>query len=221
MSPSFQIDSNAPVTIPSKPKPWVVNNDEGSGHGMMSLESATWSSVNAVYARVAWAVGIKNVANTAKKMGIQTPLPNYASLALGSVNCTPYEMASAYSALANDGVHYDPIVITKVLDHNGQTVPSRPSQKGHRWCPGPSHAWRPRSSRESSDRELRPVPIGRPAAGKTGTSQLQSRPAWFIGYTPQLVTSVWVGFPMEKTIDRGWRTRVSAEHSPHLFGRPL
>ena len=199
MPPSFSVDSNAPVTIPSKPHPWTVNNDEGHGSGMMSLESATWSSVNAVYARVAWAVGIKNVAHTAKVMGIKTTLPNYASIALGSVGCTPYEMASAYGTLATGGVHYDPITITKVVDRNGKTI--------FQAKPHGTQVIKASVARAATD-VLRGVisqgtatsaDIGRPEAGKTGTSQ-NNRDAWFVGYTPQLVTSVWVGYVMEKTI---------------------
>jgi membrane peptidoglycan carboxypeptidase len=199
MPPSFSVDSNAPVTIPSKPSPWVVNNDEGNGKGMMSLDSATWASVNSVYARVAWAIGIKNIAHTAKVMGIKTPLPNYPSIALGAVNCTPLEMASAYGTLATGGVHYDPITITKVTDKTGKTI-FEAKPKG-------TQVVKADVARAATD-VLRGVidqgtgtraNIGRPQAGKTGTSQ-NNRDAWFVGYTPQLVTSVWVGYPTEKTI---------------------
>lgn len=198
MPPYYSIDSNSPVTIPSKP-PWTVSNDEGTGSGMMSLDAATWNSVNAVYARLAWAIGIKNIAKTAKRMGITTPLPNYPSIALGSVGCTPLEMASAYGTLATGGTHYDPIEVTKVLDRNGQVI--------YQAKPDGSQVVRPQVARVVTD-VLRGViqqgtataaDIGRPAAGKTGTSQL-NRDNWFVGYTPQLVTAVWVGYKTEKTI---------------------
>ena len=199
MPPWFEVDSHAPVTIPSKPHPWTVNNSEGSGNGMMSLSTATDLSVNAVFARVAWAVGIKNVARTATRMGITTPLPAVASIALGSVNCTPYEMASAYGTLATGGVHYPATVVTKVVDRNGQTI-FQVQPKG-------TQAIKPAIAAAATN-VLEGVitqgtgtraAIGRPAAGKTGTSQL-NRDAWFVGYTPQLVTSVWVGYPIEHTI---------------------
>jgi membrane peptidoglycan carboxypeptidase len=166
---------------------------------MMSLASATYASVNAVYARLAWALGIKNVARTATRMGITTPLPNVASIALGSVNCTPYEMASAYGTLATGGVHYPATVITKVVDRRGQSI-FQVQPKG-------TQVLKPSIAAAATD-VLQGVigqgtgsraGIGRPAAGKTGTSQL-NRDAWFVGYTPQLVTAVWVGYPIERTI---------------------
>lgn len=199
MPPDFKVDSNAPVTIPSKPKPWTVDNDEGQGNGMMTLESATWSSVNAVYARVAWALGIKNVAHTANVMGITTHLPNYPSIALGSVNCTPYEMASAYGTLATGGVHYDPIVITRVNDSTGKTIFQ--AQPHGTQVIKPSVAYAATNVLEGVIEQgtATRANINRPAAGKTGTSQ-SNRDCWFVGYTPQLVTSVWVGYPMERTV---------------------
>lgn len=199
MPPSYQVDSNAPVTIPSKPK-WTVNNDEGSGHGMMSLDSATWSSVNAVYARVAWALGIKKVAHTAKVMGIKTSLPNYPSIALGSVNCTPYEMASAYGTLATGGVHYDPVVITRVDDSSGNMIFKAQPHGTQAIKPSVAYAATKVLEGVINQGTGSAANINRPAAGKTGTSQ-SNRDLWFVGYTPQLVTSVWVGYPMERTVE--------------------
>ena len=200
MSPSYKVDSHAPVSIPAKRRPWVVNNNEGTGKGMMPLDAATWGSVNAVYARVAYyAVGVKNVARTAKSMGISTPIPNFPSIALGTVGCTPMEMASAYGTLATGGVQRKPITITKVLDREGNVV-FEAQPKGKRVIK--------REVAYAATKVLEGVitqgtgkaaDIGRPAAGKTGTTQ-SNRDCWFIGYTPQLVTAVWVGFTPERTV---------------------
>jgi 1A family penicillin-binding protein len=201
MDPTYEVDSNAPVKIPAKPNAWVVNNDEGHGSGMMSLEEATWNSVNAVYARVAYyGVGIKNVAHTAKIMGIQTPIPNYPSIALGSVNCTPLEMASAYGTLATNGVHYSSIAITKVLDRNGQTIFQADPHGSQVIKASVAHATTDVLRGVISQGTATRANIDRPAAGKTGTSQ-NNRDAWFVGYTPQLVTAVWIGYPTERTIE--------------------
>ena len=200
MAPSFEVDSNAPVTIPAKPKKWVVNNNEGHGSGMMSLEAATWNSVNAVYARVAYyGVGIKDVAHTAKAMGITTHLPSYPSIALGSVGCTPLEMASAYGTLATGGVHYAPIAITKVVDPNGNTIFQAKPHGKQVVKPAVAYAATKVLKGVISKGTAGAADIGRPEAGKTGTSQ-SNRDCWFIGYTPQLVTSVWVGFTLERTV---------------------
>ncbi len=199
MPPYFDVDSSSPAVIPAKPKPWTVDNSEGSGQGMMSLEAATWSSVNTVFARVADEVGIKNVAKMAKRMGITTSLPNYPSIALGAANVTPLEMASAYGTLANNGVRNDPVFISKVVDRNGAVI--------FEATPRGTQAIKPAIARTTTDilkgviehGTATAADIGRPAAGKTGTSQL-NRDVWFVGYTPQLVAAVWVGYPTEKTI---------------------
>lgn len=199
MPPSFVVDSSSPAFIDTKPKPWVVSNSEGRGRGMMSLQSATTASVNTVFARVAWEIGAKKIAKVAKRMGIETKIPAYPSISLGTLNVSPLEMASAYGTLAAGGVHHDPVVITEVVDHRGETI-YKAKKKGKRAI-SKEVAW-------ASTRVLKGVisggtatraRIGRPAAGKTGTSQ-DHRDVWFVGYTPQLATAVWVGYPKERTI---------------------
>lgn len=213
MPPSFKVDSSQPAVIPAKPKPWEVENSEGQGYGMMPLDEATWHSVNAVFARVAWAVGTRNVIHTAHKMGITTRLPKYPSVALGTVGVTPLEMASAYSTLANAGVHHEPVVITKVVDSTGRTI--------YEAAPHASVAVGRKVTRAAID-IMRGVvqqgtataaDIGRPQAGKTGTSQ-SNRDLWFVGFTPKLCTAVWVGYPKERTVvvdgSRGFGGTVAA-----------
>jgi 1A family penicillin-binding protein len=198
ISPQFMVDSASPVSIPSKPV-WQVSNSEGNGHGMVSLAQATRSSINTAYARVAWELGISNVTATARRMGITTHLPSYPSIALGSVNCTPLEMASAYGTLANRGVHQTPIFITKVMDDKNNLL-FEDRTAGTRAIDGSvayavTRVLQGVITRGTGTRAY----IGRPAAGKTGTSQ-NNRDAWFVGYTPELVTAVWVGYTPEKTI---------------------
>ncbi len=199
MPPSFRIDSSSPAYIRTKPKPWVVANSEGSGRGMISLASATQASVNTVFARVAWELGAKKIAKIAKKMGIVTPIPSYPSIALGTQNVSPYEMASAYGTLATGGIHHKPVVITSVTNSQGKTL-YKFKKRGKRAIS--------KSVAVAATNVLtgvvtggtgRRAQIGRPVAGKTGTSQ-DYRDVWFVGYTPQLVTAVWVGYPKERTI---------------------
>lgn len=199
MPPSYRIDSSSPAYIATKPKPWVVSNSEGSGYGGMSLERATALSVNTVYARLAWELGAKDIAKTAKRMGIVTELPNYPSIALGTRNVTPLEMAAAYGTLASGGVRHDPIFITKVADRNGKVLLAAKTRG--------TRALDPEIAGAATDVLQNVVKwgtgtranIGRPQAGKTGTSQ-DNRDVWFVGYTPNLVASVWVGHRTEKTI---------------------
>ena len=193
MPPSRYIDSSSPAYIPTKPKPWLVSNSEGSGRGMITMRTATVASVNTAFARLIWELGAAKVVKVAKKMGITSQLPAYPSIGLGSSNVTPLEMASAYGTLAKGGLHYTPMTITKIVDVNGKTI--------YRAKPKAKRALSPEVAGATVD-VLRGVVsggtgtranIGRPQAGKTGTSQ-NYRDAWFVGFTPQLVTSVWVGY---------------------------
>jgi 1A family penicillin-binding protein len=199
MPPDFKVDSQSPVEIPAKPRPWPVDNNEGSGSGMMPLDAATWASVNTVYARVAHEIGIKNVVKTAKAMGIQTRLPNFISVSLGTANCTPLEMASAYGTFAANGTRHDPIVITKVVDKKGATLFKAKPKGVQAIKPQVAYATTKVLEGVITKGTGSRADIGRPAAGKTGTSQ-KNRDAWFVGYTPQLVTAVWIGYQRERTI---------------------
>lgn len=199
MPPSYRIDSSSPAYIPTKPKPWVVANSEGSGVGVVTLEAATAASINTVYARLVWAIGAKKVAQLAKRMGIDTPLGTFPSMALGTRGVTPLEMASAYGTLATNGVHNAPTAITKVIGSDGTVI--------FQFKPHGKRVLRPQVAYAVTNvlkgvithGTARRASIGRPAAGKTGTSQ-DYRDVWFVGYTPQLVTSVWVGHMKERTI---------------------
>ena len=200
MPPNFLVDSSSPAYIPAPGKDWRVNNDEGQGSGLMPLDEATWYSVNCVYARVAYTVGIKNVTRTANRMGITATLPSYPSVALGSVGVPPLQMASAYGTLATGGVHHDPIVVDKVVDREGRIIFESHDQGTRAVRASVAHATVDVLKGVLTQGTAAGKGIGRPAAGKTGTSQF-NRDCWFVGFTPQLVTAVWVGYPKtEKTV---------------------
>jgi penicillin-binding protein 2D len=190
--PSRMIDSSAPAVIPSNP-PWTVNNSEGHGSGYITISDATRNSVNAVFARLIWEIGASDVARTARRMGITTPIPAYPSIALGSAPVSPLEMASAYGTLADNGVHYPPISISKILDVDGNTI--------YEAKPGGTRVLTPEIAWAATEQLMGVVQggtgtaaqlSGRDVAGKTGTAE-NYQDAWFVGYTPQLVTSVWMG----------------------------
>ncbi|NCO66104.1 MAG: penicillin-binding protein [Candidatus Aquicultor secundus] len=198
--PNNTFDSSSPQTIRiSRSRydaPWTVHNCEGSGHGMMTLREATVHSVNAVYANLTVAVGPANVVETARQMGITTHLDPYPSLGIGglTIGVSPLEMASAYGTLANGGIHIEPTSIIKIVDTQG-TIIKRANPLKTRAI-----------SAEIANRAIdimqgviqrgtaTRAAIGRPAAGKTGTNE-EYRDAWFVGFTPNLVTSVWMGYP--------------------------
>ena len=202
MPPTYRFDSSSPARIPTEPL-WEVSNSEGRGRGFITLDSAIRSSVNTVFARLIWelnddeSTGAEKVAEISKRMGITTPLPPYPSIALGSQNVTPLEMASAYGTLATSGVHYEPTAITKVLDRHGDVVFEAEPEGVRALEPEIAGEMNTMLRGVITGGTARQANIGRPAAGKTGTSQ-NYRDAWFVGYTPDLVTAVWVGFYQEE-----------------------
>jgi membrane peptidoglycan carboxypeptidase len=126
--PSRPMNASSPARIPTHP-PWTVNNSEGSGRGYITLSAATRSSVNCVFARLIYELGAEEVAMTAKRMGITSPVPAFLSIALGTAPVSPLEMASAYGTLANNGVHVKP-------SRRSSIRAERPSSSTRRRVPG-------------------------------------------------------------------------------------
>lgn len=183
-------------------KNWKVNNsDGGSGYGMMNLREATARSIDPIFARLILdpKIGPEKVVSTAHKLGITSFVDPYPAIALGGLTkgVTPLEMASAYGSFANGGLHSNPIAITKVTDAGGKVLKENK--------PAAEPAIDPVTAYLVSDilkgvinyGTGRAANIGRPAAGKTGTTE-NNGDAWFVGYTPDLVTSVWVGHPQNR-----------------------
>lgn len=197
MPPHRKLDSSSPATIKTGGAPWIVGNAEGSGKGYITLQSATVGSVNTVYARLAKELGADEIVKTAKRMGIKTKLQPYLSITLGGQEVTPLEMASAYGTLAANGKHYPPIAVTKIEDSTGKVIfqaePEGTQAISHSVAYAATSILKGVISGGTATRAR----IGRPAAGKTGTTQ-DYRDAWFVGYTPQLVCSVWMGYTPER-----------------------
>ncbi|MDZ4178097.1 MAG: PBP1A family penicillin-binding protein [Coriobacteriia bacterium] len=200
MPPTRYVDSSSPARIPTTPV-WDVSNSEGRGRGLITIDSAMRSSVNTVFARMIWdlnekdggTTGAQKVADLSRRMGITSDMPAYPSIALGSQNVTPLEMASAFGTLATNGLHFPPVAITKVLGPDGSTVFEEQPEGVRAVSPEIAYATTSILKGVITNGTASRARIGRPAAGKTGTSQ-NYRDAWFVGYTPQLSTSVWVGY---------------------------
>jgi membrane peptidoglycan carboxypeptidase len=191
--PNRPVNASSPALIPSHP-PWRVMNSEGAGHGYMTISRATANSVNCVFARLIWELGADEVAATAKRMGITSPIPALPSIALGTAPVSPLEMASAYGTLANDGIHVKPAAITKIVGPDGavmfehKVVSTRVLTARIAWA-----ATQQLMGVVTGGTGTRAHLSGREVAGKTGTAQ-NYQDAWFVGYTPQLVTAVWMGY---------------------------
>jgi penicillin-binding protein 1A len=178
---------------------WTVNNAEAGG-GTMSLEAATWASVNVVFAQLDLDVGPEHVTETAHEMGIESPLESVPAEAIGglAVGVTPLEMADAYATLADGGIHHDATAVSKVEFPNGK-VDDFEKDKGERVLTE-SQAWEVTKILEGviTQGTGTPAYMGCSSeAGKTGTSEGLSD-AWFVGYTPKFSTAVWVGHPTSR-----------------------
>ena len=195
ISPYKYYDSS-PTTLdfPDGTK-WKVHNAEGSSYGEIDVYTATVRSVNVVFARLIRDVGPQRVAQMAQAMGITTPIDPYPSIALGALTngVNPLEMASACGTLANNGVYVQPICVTKVTDADGNVIFEN-NPKGKRVV-REDVASVVNSILEDvvSHGTGRAARIGRPQAGKTGTTDNYAD-AWFVGYTPDLSAAVWVGY---------------------------
>jgi penicillin-binding protein 1A len=174
---------------------YTVQNYEGASYSSMSLLEATVNSVNVVYAQLGLEIGPQSVVDNAEDMGIRTPLGAYLSAVLGTNSVNPLGMASGYGTLANNGEHHPPVAITRIEDPTGKVLYRDKSKS--RVAVDPTAAYITTTALEqviSRGTAAASGPIGRPAAGKTGTAQ-EYRDAWFVGYTPDLVAAVWVGYP--------------------------
>lgn len=217
---------------------WCVKTYDSSYYGWTSISRATLRSDNAVYAQLTLDVGPAAVAGIARRFGVRTPLDvNGAyvpAMGLGSVAVSPLDMASAYATLSAGGVYAQPTAIRRVILANGDVDREAGWEK-------------PRRKRVVPDGVASVVTeilednvlygtgtrasLGRPAAGKTGTTD-DHADAWFVGYTPELATAVWMGYtrgeiPMENvhgiSVSGGsfpaeiWRRFMS----PALAARPV
>lgn len=182
---------------------WSPHNADNTYQGRMPLWKALALSVNTVAVQLADKVGPSNVIANAKKLGITTLVEdgspnddNLASVALGGLTkgVTPLEMAAAYGAFANKGVYIKPTAIVKILDRNGNVLEDNSSDVQKTQVMSEKTAYEMTSMLEGviARGTGTAASIGRPAAGKTGTTD-DNHDAWFIGYTPDIVTAVWIG----------------------------
>lgn len=193
-----KVSGSSPATIKTGGEPWIVHNCEGAGtRGYITIEQATINSVNCAYGRLIKELGADKVAEVANRMGIQTKIRPYLSITLGTEGVTPLEMASAFGTLAANGMHYDPIAVTKIVDSSGKTIFEAKPEGVQALSHEVAYATTQVLQKVVSSGTATNARIGRPQAGKTGTTQ-DYRDAWFIGYTPDIVASVWIGYTPER-----------------------
>ncbi len=181
--------------------PWVVNNSSEASSGTLSLTSATTNSTNAVYAQLAVDLGPENVADMAKDLGITSPLEGVPAETIGGlgIGVSPLEMSNAYATFGNGGLHNPATAIAKVDFPNGESDEPDPAETNRALTDGEAY---------EVTRVLETVVDSGTAtaanygcsdiAGKTGTTD-ENTDAWFVGYTPNLSTAVWIGYPDSRT----------------------
>jgi penicillin-binding protein 1A len=173
---------------------WSVNNNEGGGGGRLSVYEGLVYSVNGVFARLGMELGPDRVATQAGLMGVQARLPIYPSIALGASEVSVLDMATAYATLANKGNYIEPTTIEEIRLNDGQVL--KPDQDSITSVLSRGNIYLlTEAMQDVIERGTgTAAAIGRPAAGKTGTTD-DHADAWFIGFTPDLVAAVWVGYP--------------------------
>jgi penicillin-binding protein 1A len=225
IDPRSQFDSNSPQTLQCNGAPWSVNNFEGEGGGMITVDDALTRSVNVVFAQVMTRVGPSAVQQVAEKAGISADevTPAECAMALGGLRqgVSPLEQASGFATFAAKGVSAQPYSIVRIRDRSGKVV----------------YEHKPKTTQAFPDKQVgvltaamknvvesgtgTAAAIGRPLAGKTGTTENYGN-AWFVGYVPQLATAVWVGRPEGDTPMRnihGVAAVTGGTYPARIFGR--
>ncbi|MGH2722570.1 MAG: transglycosylase domain-containing protein, partial [Actinomycetota bacterium] len=173
---------------------WSVSNYDRDEYGGLDVVDATERSVNTVYAQMIDRLEPGTVARLAEKVGGWESVSPVCSLALGSASVTPLEMARAFATFAGRGQRPDPIAVTRIVDAEGRVLAQRSPRTVGVLDPNVADTVNEVLQGTLTRGTARGKGIGRPAAGKTGTTQSHVD-AWFVGYTPSLSTAVWMGFP--------------------------
>jgi penicillin-binding protein 1A len=189
-----QFDAPASITLQTGFKPWKVTNYDRKDYGTLDLVEATEFSVNTVYAQLILKVGPKKAAEMAAKAGITSKLAAVPSLTLGTSDVSPMELAGAYADFANGGMHAKPHLIKSITESGNvlftSDIKAEPVLKGPT-ASTVAYALTQVVAKGTGTKAKLP---GRPTAAKTGTTE-NHVDAWFSGFTRQIATTVWMGYP--------------------------
>lgn len=174
-------------------KDWRPENHDKKYYGEVTLREAFAKSLNLAAIRLAQKVGVKQIAQLAKKLGISTPLENDLSLALGTSSVRVIDMAAAYATVANGGFAVFPYSVEEIYTNDGFQLYQRDSDENRRLLSEEETILMKKLMREVLKTGTgRSAALGREAFGKTGTSQ-DHRDAWFVGFDDNLICAVWIG----------------------------
>ncbi|ATQ43190.1 penicillin-binding protein 1A [Caulobacter mirabilis] len=209
---------------------WTPENYNRRYYGSMPLRRGLELSRNAMTVRLAQGVGMKKIADLAVKLGIMKSMSPVLAMALGAGETTPFRLTTAYTAFVNGGRTVEPHLIELVQDREGQVIYRADKRACPRCTAGFDGGESPRIA-PAGEQVMDPVTayqissmlegvvqrgtatqarvLGRPVAGKTGTTN-EYRSAWFVGFTPQIVTGVFIGFDDNRSLGEGETGGVSA-----------
>lgn len=212
--PASEVIFDTPVEIVQAGSPvYSPRNFDGQFHGPMTLREALMRSINVVAVKLGQRVGVESLAQIASRMGISSPVPRVPSAPIGAASLTPLEIARAFTGFANLGARVEPRAIYRIEDSDGRVLWE--SRADRETVLDERSAWivvsmlrdvvdRPGGTGYGAIRVRGGVPADVPVAGKTGTTN-DATDTWFVGFTPELLTTTWVGF------DRPARIRTGAQ----------
>ncbi len=195
---------DAPISFPGGPggKRWSPKNAGGRYHGPTQLKNALVMSLNTVSVRLVHEIGLDYTRDFLGRLNFTRPFPRHLALALGAVEVTPLELTAAYGIFPTLGKRFEPIFITEVTDGEGHPVEFGntrpqfervlPAEKAYQMVGMMEGVVQRGTGRRAQQK-------GRPVAGKTGTTN-DNRDAWFVGYTPDLIAGVWVGYDSGRSL---------------------
>ena len=207
--------------------PYKPYNAEKNESGKLTLLKATEDSVNTAYIKLSSEVGLCEVRDVAENLGVHlakargdgsTNIQPIGSLTLGPFNIAPLTMAEAYATFASGGVHCDAMAVTQVTGLNRKPIITPQPKCEQALDPDVANGVTAALGKVLTDGTAKGRGIGRPAAGKTGTTN-DSVQSWFIGYTPQLATAVWVGRPEAQTPMR--HITVNGQYFQDVYGASI
>ncbi len=194
-TPVSRVD-DSPFTWSYEGQEWTPRNYKEEYLGTVSFRTALEKSLNSATVRIAKEVGLNKIREISTRLGIESSLPALPSMVLGGVEVTPLELGRAFSTLANNGVRTQPLAVKQVVDHAERVLEKRDVLVEKVITPQQAFMIN-YLMKGVLDRGTgfgaRAQGFDRPAAGKTGTTN-DLKDAWFVGYTPDLLAVVWVGF---------------------------
>ena len=202
--PASEVIYDTPVQIETFPGGPIYSprNFDDEFHGPLTLREALYRSINVVTVKLGNRIGIESIAQLANRMGIDSEIPRVASAPIGAGSVKPLEIVTAYATFANMGIRVTPRVIYRIEDNGGRVIwesrvaPERVLDERTSWIMLSilrDVVDRPRGTGAYGVRVFGGVPYEVPVAGKTGTTN-DATDTWFVGFTPEVVMSAWIGF---------------------------